>query len=194
MVPAPFSVPASLLMSEPTMVPAPAEPEQMFQCRCRIWRNPRNTAPTRNHCWYRPRTASIITGSLAWLVEFFLKCNLKRNGRLCKTRRVGWYQYFLVPVPKFPMAQNSWFRFQWCQRCRHQLSYRHYHLGWHHYWSWYQHCIGVMAQSGFISKWCLALLAYFEGKGSGSFRYLEVSSLLAICYLYLHFLDKSFIG
>ena len=33
MVPAPFSMPASLLMSEPTMVPAPAEPEQMFHCR-----------------------------------------------------------------------------------------------------------------------------------------------------------------
>ena len=47
-------MPASLLISEPTMVPAPVEPEQMFQCRCHIWRNPRNTAPTRNHCWYRP--------------------------------------------------------------------------------------------------------------------------------------------
>ena len=57
-MPAPFSVPASLLMSEPTMVPAPAEPEQMFQCRCHIWRNPRNTAPTRNHCWYRPTLSS----------------------------------------------------------------------------------------------------------------------------------------
>ena len=98
--------------------------------------------------------------------------------------RVGWYQYFLVPAPKFPTAQNSWFRFQWCQRCRHQLSYRHYHLGWHPYWSWYQHCIGVMAQNGFISKWFLVLLAHFQGKGSGLLRYLEVSSLLwqsAIC-------------
>ena len=36
------------------MVLAPAEPEQMFQCRCHIRRNPRNMAPKRNHCWYRP--------------------------------------------------------------------------------------------------------------------------------------------
>ena len=75
-VPAPFSVPASLLMSEPTMVPAPAEPEQMFQCRCRIWRNPRNTAPTWNHCWYRP---TLIVDCLAGYNCLLRRCTFAKS-------------------------------------------------------------------------------------------------------------------
>ena len=41
--------------------------------------------------------------------------------------RVGWYQFFLVPAPKFSWTQNSRFQFQRYRRCRHQLKHQHYH-------------------------------------------------------------------